>query len=207
MEKISANIYLIRGENDGRFPHSNSVLITDRVNVLIDVGCGLNKLKALIEEYPIDMVFYSHAHPDHCSGCGYFSSEIIWGPEGDRHRAGDLSLIAEKLLEPSLHDDYVAFITKTCGFKTFRPGHFFNGGEVFDFGTILMRAVYMPGHSYDHYCSYFPEERIIYGKYPYLKGPLRYWESQMIGKHLRRLMARDMVTEKDGRFAREFCLK
>jgi len=48
----------------------------------------------------------------------------------------------------------------------------------------------------------FVEAALIYGRYPYRPGILRYWEAEMIASHLRRLGGRGLVVEEQGRFSR-----
>jgi len=46
------------------------------------------------------------------------------------------------------------------------------------------------------------DQALIYGSYPYAPELLRYWEGQMVQKHLRRLMDRGLVRESDGAYIR-----
>lgn len=42
--QIAPSIFLVEGEDEGRFPFSHSILIRDEVTTLIDTGCGLKRL-------------------------------------------------------------------------------------------------------------------------------------------------------------------
>ena len=46
------------------------------------------------------------------------------------------------------------------------------------------------------------DQALIYGSFPYAPDLLRYWEGQMIQKHLQRLIARGLVQESDGAYIR-----
>jgi hypothetical protein len=46
----------------------------------------------------------------------------------------------------------------------------------------------------------FVDKALIYRKYPYVASILRFFEAEMIRKHLDRLMSKGLVTEKDGKF-------
>jgi glyoxylase-like metal-dependent hydrolase (beta-lactamase superfamily II) len=48
----------------------------------------------------------------------------------------------------------------------------------------------------------FVEQALIYRRYPYRAPILRYWERQMIAKHLRRLMAADLVEQRGDSYMR-----
>jgi len=49
----------------------------------------------------------------------------------------------------------------------------------------------------------FVDRALIYKKYPYMASILRFFEAEMINKHLDRLMSKGLVTEKNGRFFRD----
>lgn len=289
IEEVEKNIHLVHGTNEGRFPFSHSVLITDKITALIDTGCGPESLKAVKESFPLQMIIYSHAHPDHCSGCGTFPKESLWGPKEHRDSTGNLQKMAARFTTPPLQSHWIAYWRESLGFQEFRASHFYDEGHLFDFGTITVKPVHVPGHCDDHYCFYLPKQRImlttdidftpfgpwyanpeadidlfmdsidrirrhnidsvisshrgvirndldrhfrefleifrtreekileflqtprsledfveaalIYGVYPEYRGPiLRFWEEQMISKHLRRLLFRNLIREKDGIF-------
>jgi glyoxylase-like metal-dependent hydrolase (beta-lactamase superfamily II) len=161
VEEITRNIFFVEGEGKGRFPFSHSVLIKDEINVLIDAGCGVSRLRAIQEDVPLDMVIYSHAHTDHCSGCWIFPTEIIWGPEEWSSIAGDLDQMARRFISPTLWEDWLAFMREQSEFRDFRPGRTFQKDKTFDFGNIKMETVHTPGHCQDHYCFYFPDEKLM----------------------------------------------
>jgi hypothetical protein len=48
----------------------------------------------------------------------------------------------------------------------------------------------------------FVDKALIYRKYPYVASILRFFEAEMISKHLDRLMSKGLVTKKDGKFFR-----
>jgi glyoxylase-like metal-dependent hydrolase (beta-lactamase superfamily II) len=290
LEEIRENIFFVRGEKKGRFPFSHSVLIKGGFNVLIDAGCGLSRLRAIQEDHPLDMVIYSHAHTDHCSGCWYFPTEIVCGPEEWSSITGDLQRMAGRFIPPPLQEDWIAFMREQAEFRDFRPGRIFRRNQTFDFGKIKMETVYTPGHCQDHYCFYFPDEELmlttdidltpfgpwygnpesdiddfiasieklrgydietavsshrgvltdgmdalfdqfleafevrdrrildflrsprtmddfvtaalIYGRFPYRESVLQCWESQMIAKHLKRLVSKGLVAETNGKYTR-----
>lgn len=94
MQGIADHIYLLTGERNGRFPFSHSLLIRDKLTALIDAGCGPRTLKEIRETFRPDRIIYSHAHPDHCLGCGAFPSARIWGPREHPESTGDPEAMA-----------------------------------------------------------------------------------------------------------------
>lgn len=161
LEEVHKNIYLVRGTNEGRFPFSCSLLIKDKITALIDAGCGMEILKALDREFAPEIVILTHAHPDHCSGSSFFPAEKLWGPVESRETTGALSRMARRFIESHLHEEWISFMRECVKFNDFNVGHFFGRGHVFDFGGIVMEAVYAPGHTVDHYCFYFPNEKTM----------------------------------------------
>jgi hypothetical protein len=45
-------------------------------------------------------------------------------------------------------------------------------------------------------------QALIYGSFPHAPALLRYWEGQMIQKHLNRLIRKGLVRERDGVYVR-----
>ena len=287
---MDKNIYLIEGQNKGRFPFCHSVLITGKTTALIETGCGRNKLADIEKAFAPDMVIYSHGHPDHCAGSNFFPPERLWGPEESKKTNGDIFRMAERFVRPDLTEDWIFFMRETPELRDFRVGNSFGRDHVFDLGDTLMEAVFAPGHTDDHYCFYLPYEKImlttdidltsfgpwyanpessiddfidsiervksyeietvvsshlgvirdnirkrfdqflavfkerderileflssprsmddfvdkalVYKRYPYAASILKFFEAEMINKHLDRLRSKGLVIKRDGRFFR-----
>ena len=290
LKEVDKNIYLVEGENDGRFPFCHSVLVTDRITALIETGCGRHTLADIEKEFVPDMVIYSHGHPDHCAGSSFFPPERLWGPEECKETNGDIPRMAERFVKPEFKGDWISLVIETPELRDFKTRNYFGREHVFDFGDTVMEAVFAPGHTDDHYCFYLPHEKVmlttdidftsfgpwyanpeskidafidsiervknydietvisshlgvirddiyerfdqflsvfkdrdekvleflssprsmedfmekalIYQKYPFATTILRFFEAEMVSKHLKRLMSKGLVTKKDGRFFR-----
>jgi glyoxylase-like metal-dependent hydrolase (beta-lactamase superfamily II) len=288
LKEVDKHIYLVEGENKGRFPFCHSVLVTGRTTALIETGCDRNRLAEIEKAFAPDTVIYSHGHPDHCSGSSFFAPERLWGPQECKHTNGDIPRMAERFVGADLKDDWIFFMRDMPELRDFKVGHIFGRGHVFDFGDTVMEAIHTPGHTDDHYCFYFPQEKImlttdidlasfgpwyanpesdidmfidsiervkgydietvlsshagvirddikekfdrflavfrkrdekildflrsprsmddfvetalIYKKYPFAASILRFFEAEMISKHLDRLMKRGLVAMEDGKF-------
>ena len=290
LKQVIKNIYLVEGENEGRFPFCHSVLITAKITALVETGCGRNRLADIEKEFSPDMVIYSHGHPDHCAGSSFFPPERLWGPEECKETNGDIPRMAERFVKRELKGDWISLMRETPKLRDFKAGNYFDRKHVFNFGDTVMEAVFAPGHTDDHYCFYLPHEKIIlttdvdltsfgpwyanpesdldafidsiervksydietvisshlgvirddiyerfdqflsvfkdrdekileflssprsmedfvekaliYQKYPYAEPILRFFEAQMISKHLDRLISKGLVTKKDRSFFR-----
>lgn len=66
--QIWERIFFIEGENKGRYPYSNSVLIDDDVKALIDTGIGRDLATKIAKEKRVDCIINSHGHEDHIAG-------------------------------------------------------------------------------------------------------------------------------------------
>ena len=111
---ISPGLDLLAAPDDGRFPHSHSFRVRGDIDVLIDTGCGVERLRALRGRGRPDLVVVSHSHPDHCAGLWLFQdceilspverAEIFWRLEpqsvrlaGPDHAAAWRSYVSEVL--------------------------------------------------------------------------------------------------------------
>jgi len=56
----------VEGENRGRYPFSNSLLLKGRnLTALIDTGIGPERARELAKEEKVDLLLVSHGHEDH----------------------------------------------------------------------------------------------------------------------------------------------
>ena len=161
MEPIADRIFLVPGAKGGRFPFSHSILVLDRVRVLIDTGCGQETLAWVEERYAPDMVLLTHAHPDHCSGTALFPPSRVWTPRESRRSTGRLKRMAERFIRPALREEWISFMQSAVGFREFAPGNSYGAEDRFDLGSLTLVPVHAPGHADDHYCFYFPEAAVM----------------------------------------------
>jgi glyoxylase-like metal-dependent hydrolase (beta-lactamase superfamily II) len=161
LKQVTETVFLVEGKSNGRFPFCHSVLIKDRITALVETGCGRDVLKEIEKEFSPDMVIYSHAHPDHCAGSSFFPPEKLWGPEEHKETTGTMWRMARRFVGPGLQEDWLTLMTEVPQLEDFKVGNYFGNGHVFDFGKTKMEAVHAPGHTEDHYCFYFPNEKIM----------------------------------------------
>lgn len=142
----SDRVTVVLGQNPGPFtgPGTNTYLIgTGRRRFLLDTGQGLPQYLPLLERALIDTpgvdgleaIVLTHGHADH-----------IGGVEGIRRRFGTLTIWKKPWakLDGALP---VAAID--------------DAGELHIEGATL-RALWTPGHAWDHLCWYLPEERALF---------------------------------------------
>ncbi len=162
LKAVTDHIFLVQGENRGRFPYSHSILIVDEDVVLVDTGCGIETLKKLREEYDIEYVINSHTHPDHSAGNWVFKDKHIYVPEEGFGTSGDIVALSKRFVNDELSQKWQKFIKETLNFKDCRPTDSYNSKTTFKFGKTTFKPIYTPGHTKDHYCFYEPRERILF---------------------------------------------
>ncbi|MFX1403217.1 MAG: MBL fold metallo-hydrolase [Promethearchaeota archaeon] len=162
LETVTDQIFLVRGENAGRFPRAHSLLITADETVLIDTGCGISRLKELIEAFEIDYIINSHTHPDHSAGNWLFQDRRIFVPQEAFSTSGDLMGLSKRFAGDVLAPIWRQFAQTQMGFQNCRPTHSYNGSSEFRIDEIVLTPIYTPGHTMDHYCFYYAPKRILF---------------------------------------------
>jgi hydroxyacylglutathione hydrolase len=78
-EQLGGSIFIVPGKNGGRFPYSNSILIAEDNNksILVDTGCGLEKLSQIKKSANVVKIINSHTHPDHSAGNWVFRESAV----------------------------------------------------------------------------------------------------------------------------------
>jgi glyoxylase-like metal-dependent hydrolase (beta-lactamase superfamily II) len=166
-ELISDQIYLIRAEDEARFPYGHSFLIIeeDKTGTIVDTGCGIKILKNLKNKFDINRVINSHTHVDHCSGNWVFAdtAKEICVPEEGFLSAGNIMRLSERFTEKGrLAKSWRKFVQEQMHFRDFIPTRAYNESTVFKIGDVTLKPVYTPGHTHDHYCLYESSQKIMF---------------------------------------------
>ncbi len=153
---ITDSIYLVPGQNNGRFPFSQSVYVDAERRILFDAGIGAKLLKKFLKKYPVDIVIVSHTHPDHIAGCGRLDSIApIFVPAESEESFGDLDKLAARFVEGETETDlWKKLVLGVMRFKPARASRTYDGRSAFDLGSVKLLAIHTPGHVEDHYCFY-----------------------------------------------------
>jgi len=154
--ELATDLYLISGKNKARFPYCNAFLITGRETVLIDTGCGAARLKEIDEQIHIDKVIISHPHPDHIVGFKLLKDRFLMLPEETGDEVNDLVKLGTRFTGTRKNGvQWAEIIGKTFGLEPLRdPDGRFGNGDILDFVTVKLEAIYSPGHLNDHYCFF-----------------------------------------------------
>lgn len=155
--RLTTNLSVILGTDNGRFPMSHSFLVEDDVSALIDTGCGLDLMKKICDTYSIDVIINSHGHPDHCAGNFFLESVPVYAPIMGYDSHGRLRSLSERFFpDKPFATRWRKWIKKTMGFEDREPAGYFDDGHVFEFGRMKLHAVHTPGHTLDHFCFFEP---------------------------------------------------
>jgi glyoxylase-like metal-dependent hydrolase (beta-lactamase superfamily II) len=162
LEAVTDQITLVHGENEGRFPRAHSLLILTEETVLVDTGCGISRIKELIQEFEIDYIINSHTHPDHSAGNWLFQDRRIFVPQETFSTSGNLVGLSKRFVGDVLAPIWRQFAQTQMGFQNCRPTHSYNESSEFRIGDIVLTPIYTPGHTVDHYCFYYEPNRILF---------------------------------------------
>jgi glyoxylase-like metal-dependent hydrolase (beta-lactamase superfamily II) len=160
--QIIPGLYLIAGENDGRFPYAHSFFVDGSIRALVDTGAGIARLEWMRERFHIDMVISSHSHPDHTAGNWLFQGLPLYAPEQATNSFGRLHLLSHRFVERGpLGRIWRRFVQNSMQFRDALCTHTFDHNSVFDFGPIVLIAIHTPGHVVDHMCFFEPKHGIL----------------------------------------------
>ncbi|WP_202319816.1 MBL fold metallo-hydrolase [Archaeoglobus neptunius] len=143
--EIIRNVYFIEGENRGRYPFSNSLLIGK--SCLIDSGSGKR-----INNLNVECIMNSHWHEDHIAMnkigkkvmAHHLDVEAIenYGVFRDRYGIGDA-------------------VRMFISFEFGRVDVAFEDGDRFEFQGVEIEVLHTPGHAAGH-CCFLIDDAVIF---------------------------------------------
>lgn len=154
--RLGHNFYLVEGRYNGRFPYCNSFLFTGKQTVMIDTGIGEDRIKEIERIKRIDMVLFSHSHPDHIFNWHLLADRHLLYPKEMPVDVHDLAQLGERFTGSKENGIYwVEHIAKGLNLKPMRePNGRFGNNDCLDLGDVQLQAIHCPGHLKDHYCFF-----------------------------------------------------
>lgn len=156
--KISKHVFLIRGENEGKYPFCNCIFIDDRVKCLIDSGAGTDQIMKLNME-EIDYLINSHAHEDHIFLNTLLRNACVCCHENDVAAIESIEELKKRYGPPDseIHS-LMDYFLKILNFKPSRVNLRLRDNDEFSFGNVRLKVIHTPGHSIGHCCFLIDDE-------------------------------------------------
>ena len=165
--KVEPDIYVFY--EPGQFEEAISYLVLgDDRAALVDTGCGIGDIRALVDEFtdlPV-MVVNTHHHNDHVAQNYLFDEVAIFDDPEARRTAEEgishdemASLLAEGLLWKPLPE---AFNPEAYWVPPFQVTRWLHDGDIIKLGGRELEVFHTPGHSPDSICLLDRDARLFW---------------------------------------------
>jgi glyoxylase-like metal-dependent hydrolase (beta-lactamase superfamily II) len=163
MIELSKNFYLITAPNKSRFPFCNTFLLKGKETVLIDAGFDRETLLEIDKKHRIDILVFSHSHPDHILNWHLLKDRHILMPKETPGAITDLQLLGERFMGSREKGAYWAKrIGEGFGIHPLRlPDNRFREGDVLELAGFKLKPIHAPGHLDDHYVFFEQDTGIL----------------------------------------------
>ena len=147
------NIYLIKGDRNGNYPYSHSLLIVDLV---IDTGISSGHIKKLKRQFPINSVILSHWHEDHISGNHLLNESKFFCHKKDIAPVEDIEKIFRYYnVEGTTVGEEFRGMLRMYGMKNTKISKTISDNELIKIGDHLqLKVIHTPGHTAGH-CGFY----------------------------------------------------
>lgn len=154
------NIYFIRGERDGRYPYSHSLLIGD---YLIDTGVSSKHLRRLKRNFSINSIILSHWHEDHISGNRLLKNARFICHGEDKHIIEDINkMIPYYGLENTIAEDLLDPIIEGFKIENTEIDKTIEHDDIIKINNYRLRVIHTPGHTAGHCCFYEENSKVAF---------------------------------------------
>ena len=171
--EIEPGLFLVIG---GSFPRCNTLVVIDEEVVVVDPGCNVEDLRALLQHKDrtlrdIDTIILSHIHPDHIthttrlnrlSNCRIAANEITAPLFNDKEKMKEFLGFHKGHPVRDMWEQLVNSKMYGC-LEDGQVDEVISDGDKFALGNITLKALYTPGHLPDHMCIEILEPNIVFG--------------------------------------------
>jgi len=162
--KVSERVFVVEGENKGRYPFCNCLFIDDTEDCLVDSGAGAKKLMKLGTER-IDYLINSHFHEDHTRCNVLFKNTEICCHIYDAEAVESIEELKRRYGPPN--SQMYSLTSYFLAMLDYRPSEVsvrFKDNDEFSFRTVKLRVIHTSGHSIGHCCFLIDDlgKRIIH---------------------------------------------
>lgn len=170
--EIEQGIFVVIGYS---FPRCNTLVIIDEEVTVVDPGCNVEDLRALLQENDltlrdVDTVILSHIHPDHIthamrlnrlSKCRIAANEITAPLFNDKEKMKEFLGFHKGHPVRSMWEQLVNAKMYGC-LDEGRVDEVLRDGDKFALGNTTLKMLYTPGHLPDHMCIEIIEPNMVY---------------------------------------------
>lgn len=160
-------IMIIEGANNSKVPFSRSLYINSKDKVLIDTGADPTELRALDDQYGVELVVNTHYHPDHTLHNHLFGDaekwinpiefETIQSIEGIARGNGvfqEWGHAGVEAMRKQFPKEWVQCLGEISGTYQYE--------EEYNFSGVKVNFLHTPGHTKGYSSPYFPELGVVY---------------------------------------------
>jgi glyoxylase-like metal-dependent hydrolase (beta-lactamase superfamily II) len=159
---ITDRINMVKASNEAGLLVSNSLLVNDERNLLIDTGFGRENANAL-KNTSVDFLVNSHFHEDHVMFNWVFPDAALFVPqedaEGISSRQAYIDWYGFQILDGQTVQDW---IFEAFEWREYQADHLFTEGHKWELGNTTVQALHTPGHTKGHYSFWMEKERVLF---------------------------------------------
>jgi len=162
-EKHFGPVWVVPGENGGRYPSCHSLYI-EGPGILIDPASDRNRLLEIRENPGVKEIWLSHWHEDHMTHLDLFDDLPLHIGKRDATPISDIELFMDAYGIES-DTDRAYWREQMIRYFHFRPRKadgFFKGGEIIDLDTVTVEVIGTPGHTPGHVSFFFREPGLLF---------------------------------------------
>jgi glyoxylase-like metal-dependent hydrolase (beta-lactamase superfamily II) len=143
-------VTVIVGENNGKYPHGNSLLVRGRnATAIIDPSLSVVARAAEFRERA-DLVVQSHVHEDHVAGVHLFPNAEVHAHREDAPGLRSLDGLMEIYGYAGLDAAMRQLVVSIFHYVERPDTRDFENGKLFDLGGAAIRVIHLPGHTRGH---------------------------------------------------------
>jgi len=158
------NLSVLHGDNWGKFPLVNSLLLEGPVRVVVDPGSNEEFFEEILREGPVQVLLNTHYHGDHTRHNRMFPDASLHVPEADAPVYRSLDNLAVYIGRKGREDEehWRRMAVEERGYKPRTVDVAYRDGEIYRFGETTVEIVHAPGHTPGHSCLLFREISALY---------------------------------------------
>jgi glyoxylase-like metal-dependent hydrolase (beta-lactamase superfamily II) len=148
--RLSPSVSVLVGDDDGRYPSGNSLLVRGSGETVI-VDPSVTVVGRGGAPVPIDAVVLSHSHEDHMAGNGLFAASRVHIHDADLPGAQSLDGLMDVYgLTGEPRRAFAQQVIEEFHYTPRPDAQGYGDGHVWDLGGTRVEAVHLPGHTRGH---------------------------------------------------------